>query len=210
VVHCDDLFTSEASSSRTSTGLLRAAKANDPDAWTMLVRSYSRMIYRWCRQAGLQPADAGNIVQEVLRSVARKLKDFEHRQSDGSFRGWLRTVTRNKLRDGFRKDLRSVERAAGGTAAQKLVESIPDPEVDSVLTFGPPREQVGPATIEKVRGEFSARDWRVFWRMTVDGQSAREAGSEFEMTPNAARIVKTRILRRLREELSAKSDASKG
>lgn len=200
---CEDLFTNDASSSRTSTGLLRAAQANDPDAWSILVRSYSRMIYRWCRQAGLQPADSGNVVQEVLRSVARKLKDFEYREGGGSFRAWLRAVTRNKLRDSFRKEMRSVARAEGGTAAQRIVASIPDsdPETKSAASAPPPR--LDPGLLERIRSEFRPRDWRVFWRMAVDGQSAREAGAEFDMSPNAARIVKMRVLRRLREALAA-------
>ena len=62
----------EATDSLTSTSLIRNAKANDAQAWHRLVHAYGRRVYRWGRLAGLQPADASNIVQEVLRSVARK------------------------------------------------------------------------------------------------------------------------------------------
>ena len=72
----DVIQNNEGTESRTSTSLLLRAQADDEDAWRQLVETYSRRIYRWCRQAGLQPADAGNVVQEVLQALARKLPDF--------------------------------------------------------------------------------------------------------------------------------------
>ena len=55
----------EADLSVTSTDLLRQAKANSQTAWEQLVTRYSRRIYRWCRQAGLQPTDAADVAQEM-------------------------------------------------------------------------------------------------------------------------------------------------
>ena len=93
----------DAEYSATSTELLRQARANDQTAWQELVELYSRRMYRWCRRAGLQPADASNIVQEALQSVAKKLGDFRRDRPGDTFRGWLRRITDNKIRDHFRK-----------------------------------------------------------------------------------------------------------
>lgn len=196
---------SESSSSETSTGLLQAAKDNNADAWTRLVTTYSRTVYRWCRKAGLQPADAANVVQEVLRSVARKMCDFHRDRPGDSFRGWLRTITRNKLRDYYRAELRTPEHSIGGTTVHQLLLNIPDVEEYQSICSTKVRESfaVHLEIIEKVKLEFSARDWQMFWKVVVDGQSAREAGAGFGASANAVRIVKTRILRRLREELGA-------
>jgi RNA polymerase sigma-70 factor (ECF subfamily) len=86
--------------------LLREIKAQSPIAWKRLVGLYSRLIYRWCRQAGLQPADAADVGQEVFRAVARKISDYRHDRSGDTFRGWLRTITRNKIRDWARQQPR--------------------------------------------------------------------------------------------------------
>ena len=53
--------------------------------------------------------------------------------------------------------------------------------------------------VERVRAEVSDRDWRLFWRVVVDGQSAVDVGKEYGVSANAVRLVKMRILRRMRE-----------
>lgn len=214
-VKCSDVFIDEGSSAPTSTSLLLRAQANDTDAWTQLVETYSRRVYRWCRHAGLQPADAANVVQEVLRAVARKLPEFRRDRETDSFRGWLRRITQNKLRDYYRQQTRHPDRGAGGTDAHHQILSLRDPwttaGVDASGTHsvtGSPHRltRFGERVIERVRAEFSERDWRFFWRVVVDGQSAVDVGREFAVSANAVRLVKMRILRRLREEIARGSE----
>jgi DNA-directed RNA polymerase specialized sigma24 family protein len=54
-----------------TTLLLRVRDAGDRQAWSDFVDLYSPVIYRFGRRHGLQDADAADLVQEVLRSVAR-------------------------------------------------------------------------------------------------------------------------------------------
>ena len=197
----------EGTLSHTSTSLLRRAQADDADAWQKLVETYSRSIYRWCRKGGLQAADASNVVQEVLRSVARKLGEFRREREGDTFRGWLRRITQNKIRDFYRSQTKQLDRAIGGTDAhhrlsnQELNDEFAAPQSESHSGIKNP-------VVNRVRAEFSDRDWRFFWRVVVDGQSAVEVGSEFEVTANTVRLVKMRILRRLREEFAKEQKQS--
>ena len=195
--------------SDTSSTLIRHAQQNDQRAWGRLVELYSRRIYRWCRRAGLQPADAGNVVQEVLRSVARKLPDFQHEQTKASFRGWIRRITTNKIHDHFRDQGKQPVRPRGGTDAHRQLLHLSEvPEAceptwaTSRSSAAPASLRIDPAELEQVRSQFSERDWRMFWRVVVDGQSAVDVGEEFDVTANAVRIVKMRLLRRLREHFA--------
>lgn len=191
----------EGTASQTSSTLLRAAQEKDPAAWRRIVGTYSRRIYRWCRQAGLRPEDASDVVQEVFRAAARKLVDFHHDQSGDSFRGWLYRITQNKIRDHFGRRPGRWETAIGGTDAQRqfleLAELPPvrEPTGDTSEAF----DRIKGKIFRQVQNEFSRRDWLVFWRVVVDGQTSREAGDEFKMTSNAVRLVKMRVLRRFRE-----------
>lgn len=188
--------------SNTSPTLIRNAKAQNPDAWRDLVQQYSRRIYRWCRRAGLQPADAGNVVQEVLRSVARKLPDFRHEQASDSFRGWLRRITTNKITDHFRAEGKQPAQPRGGTDAHRQLLHVPSVEIHEA-TWATQQSRrknplLDPAQLAEVRKKISDRDWKMFWRVVIDGQSAVEVGEEFEVTANTVRIVKMRVLRRLK------------
>jgi RNA polymerase sigma-70 factor (ECF subfamily) len=74
-----------------SSSLLQQAVLQDPVAWHRLNHFCSLLVLHWNRRAGLQEADRGDVVQEVLRAVASHLKDFRRDQPGQSFRAWLRT-----------------------------------------------------------------------------------------------------------------------
>lgn len=199
---CSDVNMQE----ETSSTLLRQARRHDPGAWDRLVQTYSRHVYRWCRQAGLQPADASNVVQEVLRAVARKLEDFRREESGDSFRGWLRRIAQNKMRDHWRANQRRVDAARGGTDAHEWLmqqPNLPDPATATHTLPLPAQNSAEVDTmIARVRGNCTDRDWLFFWRMVVDGQSAAEVAAEFGVTANAVRLVKMRVLRKVRQALA--------
>ena len=63
----------------------------DQEAWSEFVERYGRQVYAWCRQWGLQEADAEDVTQNVLADLARQMRTFEY-QPSGRFRSWLRTI----------------------------------------------------------------------------------------------------------------------
>jgi DNA-directed RNA polymerase specialized sigma24 family protein len=89
--------------SSTSLSLLERARGSDVAAWGRLVGLYTPLVDRWCRQAGLQDADAADIRQEVFVAVARGLAAFRRKAKNDTFRGWLRVITRHKLCDYWRR-----------------------------------------------------------------------------------------------------------
>jgi RNA polymerase sigma-70 factor (ECF subfamily) len=211
-VKCSDVYTSEGDASATSTQLLRDARACDPIAWERLVAVYSRRMYRWCRRAGLQAADAANVVQEAFGSVARKLGDFHRDRPEDSFRGWLRRIVENKIRDHYRRQGRRHDAPVGGTDAhRRLADAATACDGDAsdgaeVTAACMPAAHAQLAEVaDVIREEVGERNWRFFWRTAVDGQSAAEVGEEFGVTANTVRIVKMRVLRRLRERLSTQT-----
>src|ERR1700739_4499560 len=81
--------------------LVRIRDAADHQAWSQFVEIYGPLVYGFARRLGLQDADAADITQEVLRAVAGAARKLVYDPRRGSFRGWLRTVVRNKVRNFF-------------------------------------------------------------------------------------------------------------
>ena len=54
--------------------ILRLPDAADARAWDEFAAVYAPLVYRLARRHGLQPADADDLVQEVLRAVARSVE----------------------------------------------------------------------------------------------------------------------------------------
>src|SRR5436305_14581075 len=77
--------------------LVRLRDGSDVGAWREFVHLYAPIIYGFARKRGLQDADAADLMQDVLRSVSTAMPRLEYDPIRGTFRGWLFTVTRNKV-----------------------------------------------------------------------------------------------------------------
>src|ERR1041384_3266702 len=117
----------EPSSTRTPRSLIDRARANDPAAWATLVDLYAPLAPRWCRRAGLNDADAADILQDVFLAVAAHLGGFKKERSGDTFRGWLRVILRNKVHDHFRR-LGRAPGGEGGTEAGPRFPRRTDPD----------------------------------------------------------------------------------
>lgn len=172
-------------------------QANDQAAWTKLVDLYAPLVYHWCRRAELGAEDTADVFQEVFRAVALHIGTFQRE----SFRGWLRTITQNKIRDHFRR-IREEPKAAGGTDANLRMNAAADPiSLEEDESEQQIVHQVLHRTLESIRGEFEERTWTAFWQVQIEGKSTADAGAALGMTAAAVRKARLRVLARLREEL---------
>jgi RNA polymerase sigma-70 factor (ECF subfamily) len=188
-----------APSSGTSRSLLDRVRANESPAWDRLLTLYGPLVLSWCRHSDLQEPDAADVFQEVFQSVASHIGSFRKERAGDTFRGWLRTITRNKIHDHFRR-LGREPGGAGGTDAQQRLLQMPDPVVTNEESSIEERSLFHRA-LELIRGEFAERTWLAFWGTAVEDGSPRDVGTNLGMSPGAVRVAKSRVLQRLREEL---------
>lgn len=177
----------------TPSSLLAGLKATEPQAWHRLARLYAPLVYRWCRGRGLQGADAEDVVQEVFRAVHARIADFRRERPGDSFRGWLWGITWNKLGDHFRRAARPDARG-GGEGLDRLPADGPPPSA-------PGGTGLYRRAVEHVRGEFGENTWQAFWRVAVEDQPPAAVAADLGLSVNAIYLAKSRVLRRLREEL---------
>ena len=118
--------TGEPRSHGTPASLLTRVKDSaNRDAWEEFVQQYSPVVYGFARTRGLQDADAADITQDVLWSVSRHIHKMEYDPARGTFRGWLYTVTRNKIYN-FLAVRRKRLLGSGGGMNQKRLDAVPD------------------------------------------------------------------------------------
>ena len=171
--------------------------ANDA-AWNRFLQLYAPLLYYWARRTGLQEADAGDLVQEVLHLLVKKLPEFEH---DGrhSFRGWLRTVTLNKWRDQQR-----AKKRPPGTLESSDEPAVPD-DADRFWTEEYHRLLAARA-LEIMQTHFETPTWRACWLTVVEDRPAADVAAELKMSINAVYLARSRVLARLRQELQGLLD----
>ena len=188
-------------SNSVSSTLLDQLRAGRPEAWERFVRLYSPVIYRWCRRSGLTADDAADVFQEVLSAVMLHLSDFHRDKPQDSFSGWLAAITRNKVRDLYRRRQGRAE-ARGGSTAQRQMAEIPQPPEPSEEFIRPDAESaawLSRRALDLIRAEFENRTWEAFWRVTIQGQPSSQVAEDLEMSIPAVYTAKSRVLRRLRQ-----------
>jgi RNA polymerase sigma-70 factor, ECF subfamily len=183
----------------TSSSLLRRAVACEPDAWERLVTLYSPLVIHWCRQSRVPEHDVPDVSQEIFAAISSNLYSFRAEQPGTMFRAWIRGIARHKLLHCFRE--RGTP-GVGGTDALKQLQGLPDPIDAPELSEGPEQlADVYRRALALVQDEFGARTWTAFWRVVVEDHSPADVSADMGITPSAVRQAKSRVLRRLREEM---------
>ena len=182
--------------------LARIKDGRDADAWREFVQLYGPVVYRFARNRGLQDADAADLMQDVMRSVARNANRMEYDPKRGTFRGWLYTVTRNKIYN-FLSSQKNRPRGTGDADAQERLDATPareeeGPDADWEKEY---QRRLSARAMELVKGEFQPNTWSAFWQTAVDGKPAAEVGVALKMSAGAVYVAKSRVLARLRDEV---------
>jgi RNA polymerase sigma-70 factor (ECF subfamily) len=148
--------------------LLRLRDDRADDAWRTFVATYAPLVYRYCRNKGLQDADALDITQAVLPRVRR----FDYRPERGRFRHWLMTVTAREV---------AHHRARMGRPGRQLGHPDTDDEGHGcdVIVAGADldweriyRARLLEVALERVRAEFTDEEWRAFVAVALETVAA--------------------------------------
>jgi RNA polymerase sigma-70 factor (ECF subfamily) len=179
----------------TSVTLLQRLRQPEAhEAWARFVNLYTPLLYYWVRRLGLQEEDAADLVQDVLTNLVQKLPEFEY-DTKKSFRAWLRTVTLNRWRNNLRR--RSAQ-PMGSDA-----EMLADPAADDAdgLEEAEYRQYLVGRALQLMQAEFQPATWKMFWEHVVVGRSPAEVAADVGVSIDSVYAAKSRILRRLRQEL---------
>ena len=185
--------------------LVRLRDPNDGEAWKDFVRLYAVVIYGFARKRGLQDADAADLMQEVLRSVASAVGRLDYDPRKGTFRGWLYSITRNKIYN-FLEARQRHPRGTGDSNAHQRLADQPGRDTDADDWDREYERKACAWAADRVRPEFQPNTWQAFWMTAVEGQNAKDAGRRLGLSPGAVYVAKSRVLARLKEEISQLSD----
>ncbi len=183
----------------TSLTLLQRLRDNDADAWRVMVGLYAPLVRHWCGRRGVRGADAEDVAQDVFRAAAAGLARFRRERPGDSFRAWLRGITRNVLLQHFRRADRQPQ-GSGGTDALLRINAISQDDPADDEDPSSELDALRQRALELVRAEVGERTWQAFWLVAVEDQAPADVAARFGVSPNAVRLSKSRVLRRLREQ----------
>lgn len=180
-----------------ATLLLRIRDHEDQESWKQFVDIYAPILMDYASRKGMQHQDASDVVQEVMQAVANSIEQFQYDPSQGRFRGWLHTLTRNQIINHQKRNAR--HQAAGDTAVQQLLSNQPDSTSDDDNDWnGSFHQQLMQYAMEELQKEFPHDLWQAFYQTAVEGKKPREVAQSLRMTTGHVYVAKSRILTKIR------------
>lgn len=195
----------------TSLSLLaRLRHSPESENWNRLVELYAPLLQAWLRKYDVQESDADDLVQEVLLAVAKDLGKFDHGGQPGAFRGWLKAILVNRLRNFWRARDRRPQARGDSDIDQRLAE-LDDPASAMSQVWNRQHDQyVLRQLLALAEPHFAPNTWKAFCRVALDGANAEAVAKELGISLNAVFIAKSRVLGRLRQEAEGLVESSSG
>lgn len=173
----------------TPVSLLERIRQPASADWPRFVDLYTPILFDWAHRLGARSSDAADLVQDVFAVLVVELPRFQYDPAR-SFRGWLMTILRNTWRKRLRRP--------AGLPLDHVAE--PAARADDVGE-AEYRQHLAGRALELMRADFDPTTWKAFYEVVVNGRGGDEVAREFGMKRNAMYQARSRVLRRLREEL---------
>ena len=180
--------------------LIQIRDGTNQGAWREFVSLYGPVVYGFARKRGLQDADAADLMQDVMRSVASAIGQLEYDRKRGSFGGWLFTITRNKILN-FIAARRIRPQGSGDSSTHQILNAYPEENDGSDAWELEYQRRLAALSMERIRGEFQEKTWQSFLLTAVEGVSATESAQRTGLSTGAVYVAKSRVLARLKDEV---------
>ena len=180
--------------------LIRVRDPADQVAWHEFVEIYRPVILRLAQQKGMQAADADDVAQQILVSVARAVEKREHDPQRAKFRTWLNRVAHNAILNALTRG--KPDRGSGGSVLLHALndQETPTGPASDLLRLEHQREVFRWAA-RQVRQEFQQDTWEAFWQTAIEERSVEDVANELEKNSGAIYAARSRIIRRIQEKV---------
>jgi len=161
--------------------------------WGIFVDRYGPIICGFARNAGLPSSEADDIMQTVLFNFFKVADRFEYDPSKGRFRGYLKRITLNAIRQRYRKKQEGNLDTFGMEAAE-------DPRDGLEAAFDREwAEHLLSEAMTEARPKFEPKTWEAFEMYGRRGMSCEKAAERLNMSQEAVRHAKSRVMRAVRQ-----------
>lgn len=186
--------------------LSRLQNWDDQASWKEFFDTYWRLIYSIALKAGLTEAEAQDVVQETIISVAKNIHKFKRDRTFGSFKGWLRNITRWRIGDQLKRRMRFQPDhsgpADGGEPPMELSQ-IPDPAAGALDETWEKewRANLFDAAVERVKQRVKEEHFQIFDLHVIRQWPARRVAVALETTVGQVYLAKFRVLALIKKEI---------
>jgi RNA polymerase sigma factor (sigma-70 family) len=179
----------------------------DHDTWREFFDNYWRLISGAASKSGLTDAEAEDVVQETVLSIAKKMDTFRYDPAVCSFKGWLMHVTQLRILDQLRKrgprQFQAVHRNPG-TVGTATVERVPDPSPFPLEAVWDEEWELNlvEAAMDRVKRQVSPVHYQIYYLHVVKRLPVRQVASMLGVATAQVYLVKHRLAGLVKREIT--------
>lgn len=198
----------DAATAATRASLIHRLKNwKDEPSWHEFFRIYWKLIYSVARKAGLTEAEAEDVVQETLISVAKHLPTFRYDPAIGSFKSWLLNLTRWRVTDQFRKRKPADGRQApvnDSASRTDSIDALPDPNAIDLHAVWEMEWQMNllNAAMDNLRRRIDPLKFQIFDFYVNKEWPPEKISERFKISIDQVYQIKHRVTGAIRTEVS--------
>jgi len=180
----------------------RLGNWDDRVKWQEFFDTYWRLIYGVARKSGLSDAEAQDVVQETVLSVARNISKYD--KNAGSFKSWLMQLTRWRIVDQVRKRGPAGQRGFTDSARTATIDRIPDPAGRKLEELWDVewKQSMLETALERVKRKVNAKHFQVFDCLVVKRWPVAKTANTLGVNVAQVYLIKHRIAGLLKREVA--------
>lgn len=188
--------------------LSRLRDCQDQDGWREFFDTYWRLIYNVARKSGLGDLAAQEVVQTTFIYLSRRMPNFRYEPARGSFKSWLRVVTRSRI-----SVYRRTEKAGevlfrepfpGETSESgSALDQLPDPAADALDEVWQREweENLLNAAFRRLRSKVSAQQLLIFRLATPGDLPLTQVAKKLDVSLAQVYLARHRVGRLFKAEV---------
>ena len=185
----------------------RLANWDDQRRWQEFFDTYWKLIYSAARKSGLTDAEAQEVVQETVISVAKNIDRLDYDPAIGSFKGWLLQITRWRIADQFRKREPEREKArhSDEDGITATIERVPDSQIldlDAVWE-AEWKDNLLEAALARVKKKVDPKQFQIFDCYVRKEWPAQKVAGRLRVNVGQVYLARHRVAALLKKEIKA-------
>lgn len=177
--------------------LIRAANKKDQSSWREFYGLYAPLIRRHARRCGLSANDADDVVQECMFAFTKALPRIRYDRSKGRFRSYVKRMVHNRISNRLRRRRPRLLRSGA-------LADVPANSGEIQAEWDREWQQAHlEYCLKRVSTRFAPEKLGAFRAYALEGQDITSVCKRYKLTPNQVYLAKSRIVRRLRNELES-------
>jgi RNA polymerase sigma-70 factor (ECF subfamily) len=195
----DDLIPTRASL------IARLKNWQDHASWQEFFDTYWKLIYGVARKSGMSDAEAQDVVQETVVSVARHMPGFQYDPAVGSFKAWLLNMTRWRIIDQVRKRTpENFHHSQSPSTGTGTVERVIDPKGGELEREWDAEweNNLLDAAVTNVKRKLDPQKYQIFDFYVNKQWPAEEVAGRFQISVDQVYLAKCRITDLIKAEVA--------